>query len=128
VLHLKEFVCISLNLLPDLMTLSSAIEKGPQYKHVQCSLKKSDALRCLFFHRRHPTLNLQMMVDTRLSIVKAVVAAVQAYAKINATGAWIDRTETTSMNDLFERMSNQELDEYAKTGAMPEWFKVGVAE
>jgi hypothetical protein len=71
-----------------------------------------------------------MMVDTRLSIVKAVVAAVQAYAKINVTGAWIDRTETTSMNDLFERMSNQELDEYATTGAMPEWFKprVGVAE
>jgi hypothetical protein len=35
----------------------------------------------------------------------AVVAAVQAYAKINAAGEWIDRTETTSMNDLFERMS-----------------------
>jgi hypothetical protein len=35
----------------------------------------------------------------------AVVAAVQAYAKINAADEWIDRSETTSMNALFERMS-----------------------
>ena len=53
----------------------------------------------------------------------AVVAAIQAYAKINAAGEWIDRTETTSMNDLFERMSNQELESYAQTGALPEWFR-----
>lgn len=53
----------------------------------------------------------------------AVVAAVQAYSKINAAGEWIDRTETTSMNDLFDRMSNQELENYAQTGALPEWFK-----
>ena len=46
----------------------------------------------------------------------AVVAAVQAYAKINAAGEWIDRTETTSMNDLFDRMSTQELEAYEQTG------------
>jgi hypothetical protein len=56
----------------------------------------------------------------------AVVAAVQAYAKINVAGEWIDRTETTSMNDLFERMSTQELEAYARTGALPEWFKATV--
>jgi hypothetical protein len=53
----------------------------------------------------------------------AVVAAVQAYAKINAAGEWIDRTETTSMNDLFERMSTQELEVYAQTGDLPNWFR-----
>ena len=53
----------------------------------------------------------------------AVVAAVQAYAKINAAGEWIDRTETTSMNDLFDRMSTQELEAYAQTGELPGWFK-----
>jgi hypothetical protein len=53
----------------------------------------------------------------------AVVAAVQAYAKINSAGEWIDRTETTSMNDLFDRMSTQELEAYAQTGALPSWFK-----
>jgi hypothetical protein len=56
----------------------------------------------------------------------AVVAAIQAYAKINAAGEWIDRTETTSMNDLFDRMSMQELEAYAQTGALPEWFKARV--
>lgn len=49
----------------------------------------------------------------------AVVAAVQAYAKINAAGEWIDRTETVSLNQLFDRMSNQELEAYAQTGTLP---------
>jgi len=57
----------------------------------------------------------------------AVVAAIQAYAKINAAGEWIDRTETTSMNDLFDRMSTQELEAYAQTGALPGWFKATVS-
>jgi hypothetical protein len=26
------------------------------------------------------------------------------------------------MNDLFDRMSTQELEAYAQTGALPEWF------
>jgi hypothetical protein len=56
----------------------------------------------------------------------AVVAAVQAYAKINAVGEWIDRTETVSMNDLFDRMSTQELEAYAQTGALPDWFRATV--
>ena len=60
----------------------------------------------------------------------AVVAAVQAYAKINAAGEWIDRTETVSLNDLFDRMSTQELEAYAQTGTLPGWFKstVGATE
>lgn len=32
---------------------------------------------------------------------------------IFSAGEWIDRSETTSMNDLFERMSTQELEAYA---------------
>jgi hypothetical protein len=56
----------------------------------------------------------------------AVVAAVHAYAKINAAGDWIDRTEAVSMNDLFDRMSTQELEAYAQTGALPGWFRTTV--
>ena len=60
----------------------------------------------------------------------AVVAAVQAYSKINAAGQWIERTEKVSLNDLFDRMSTQELEAYAQTGTLPEWFKatVGTAD
>jgi hypothetical protein len=53
----------------------------------------------------------------------ALVAAVQAYAKINAQGEWIDRTETVSLNDLFDRMSTEELEAYAQSGELPNWFR-----
>ena len=53
----------------------------------------------------------------------AVVSAIQAYAKINAAGEWIERTETVSLNQLFERMSATELEEYAQTGTLPAWFR-----
>ena len=49
----------------------------------------------------------------------AIVAAVQAYSKINAAGQWIDRSEQLSLNDLFERMTTQELEEYAQHGRLP---------
>ena len=57
----------------------------------------------------------------------AVVAAIQAYSKINSAGEWIDKTETVSMNDLFDRMSTQELEAYAQRGVLPEWFKSTVS-
>ena len=53
----------------------------------------------------------------------AVVSAVQAYSKINAAGQWIDRTEQVSLNDLFDKMSTQELEEYAQHGTLPKWFE-----
>jgi hypothetical protein len=59
----------------------------------------------------------------------AVVAAVQARAKINAQGQWIDRSEHVNLNELFEHMTNDELEAYAKEGKLPGWFaqSVGVA-
>ena len=53
----------------------------------------------------------------------AVVGAIQAYAKINAAGQWIERSEQVNLNDLFERMTNQELEEYAQHGTLPGWFQ-----
>ena len=60
----------------------------------------------------------------------AVVAAVQAYAKINAQGQWIDRTETVNLHELFERMTQEELEAYARDGKLPAWFSqtVGATE
>jgi hypothetical protein len=57
----------------------------------------------------------------------AFVSAVQAYAKINSAGEWIDRSETVSMNDLFDRMSIPELETYARTGDVPDWFDVTIS-
>ena len=56
----------------------------------------------------------------------AVVAAVQAYSKINAKGQWVDRSEHVYLNDLFERMTLQEMEAYARDGSLPTWFSDAV--
>jgi hypothetical protein len=57
----------------------------------------------------------------------AVVSAVVAFAKINSQGVLIERHETVDVNALFQKMSREELDAYAQTGALPEWFKSATA-
>jgi hypothetical protein len=52
----------------------------------------------------------------------AVVAAIQAYSKINAQGQWVERSEHINLNELFERMSVEEKEAYAREGNLPEWF------
>jgi hypothetical protein len=52
-----------------------------------------------------------------------LVAAVTAYARINSRGELIERTQTVNLNQLFNRMTKAELDNYAKTGALPDWFE-----
>jgi hypothetical protein len=53
----------------------------------------------------------------------AVVSAIHAYAKINANGEWVDRVEHVDLKAVFDRMSREELDLYAKEGTMPAWTK-----
>jgi len=57
----------------------------------------------------------------------AVVGAVQAYAKINAQGQWIERTQNLNLNEMFERMSSSELEAYAREGTLPGWFQQTVS-
>lgn len=52
----------------------------------------------------------------------AVVQAIVALAKINSQGQLIERDERVSMDDLFARMSHEELEAYAKDGKLPPWF------
>jgi hypothetical protein len=52
----------------------------------------------------------------------AVVSAIQAFAKINAQGQWIDRSDRVNLNEMFERMSRDELEAYAQDGELPSWF------
>jgi len=56
----------------------------------------------------------------------AVVSAVTAYAKINASGLWVERTEQVSLNQLFDRMTREEMEAYAKDGQLPLWFERAV--
>jgi len=70
VLHLQEFIRGPLDVLANLVTVSRSIEKRPQDKHVERSLQEPDPLLRLFLNRRHSALDLAMMVDIRLSVVK----------------------------------------------------------
>ena len=51
-----------------------------------------------------------------------MVAAVQAYSKINAQGQWIERSESVNLHALFDRMTTAELEAYAQDGRLPQWF------
>jgi hypothetical protein len=53
---------------------------------------------------------------------QAVVSAVSAYVRINSAGQWVERTESVNLNQLFERMTRQELETYAREGVLPDWF------
>jgi len=56
----------------------------------------------------------------------AIVAAAVALAKINADGRYVERRELLNLTPIFERLSAQELEEYASTGALPPWAQVEV--
>lgn len=57
----------------------------------------------------------------------AVVSAVTTYARINAQGQLVERTESVNLNNLFDKMSAAELDSYAREGKLPIWFTDKVA-
>jgi hypothetical protein len=59
VLHLQEFVCGSLNMLADLMSVGGAMEKGSQDEHVERTLQKAISGLILFCHGRRSTLNVR---------------------------------------------------------------------
>ena len=63
--------------------------------------------------------------DTAVS-AGAIVQAVTTLARLNSQGQLIERDERINMNDLFARMSIEELEAYAKDGKLPPWFKLAV--
>jgi hypothetical protein len=79
--------------------------------------------------QRHVRAALEQIIEKAGEVdvtSAAVVAAVQAYSKINATGQWVDRSEHLNLNELFDRMTLQELEAYAKDGSRPDWFRLTV--
>jgi hypothetical protein len=54
----------------------------------------------------------------------AVVAAVQAYSKINTAGQCVDRSEHVDLNALFEKMTAQEMEAYAQNGTLRRAFRL----
>jgi hypothetical protein len=57
----------------------------------------------------------------------AIVAAVGMYAKISSGGRWVEPKKSIDVNAMFERMTDIELENYAKEGTLPEWFRIALA-
>jgi hypothetical protein len=94
-------------------------DRSSVYRHAQ-------ALGLTEKRRRNIRAALERIIEKAGEVdvtASAVVAAIQAYSKINAAGQWIDRSEQVSLNDLFERMTTQEIEAYAQDGTLPSWFQ-----
>ena len=52
----------------------------------------------------------------------AIVQAVATLARINTQGQLVEPRNRVTMHDVFDRMSPQELEIYAKDGTFPDWF------
>jgi hypothetical protein len=91
------------------------------------------ALGLMEKRRRNVRAALERMIEKSGDVdmnASAAVAAIQAYAKINAQGQWIERKETVNVTELFEKMSREELLAYAERGELPLWYTkmVGATE
>ncbi len=110
----------------DFVTWASSTRIAKEYRLARTSIYRHAHATGLFLRRQTNVRTALEKIIERASEVKAnaaaVVSAIQAYAKINAQGQWIERRETVNLNELFDRMSREELEAYARDGALPGWF------
>ena len=103
---------------PDKMAEAFGISRDSIYRHARaCDLLEP--------RRRNVRFALERIIERAGEVevnANAIVAAVSTYAKLNAHGQWIDRRETIDLNDMFARMTSDEMDRYATKGELPEWF------
>jgi hypothetical protein len=91
------------------------------------------ALGLMEKRRRNVRAALESIIEKAANVevtAAAVVQAIATYARINANGLLIERKETVNLNELFERMSREELLAYAERGVLPSWYTkmVGATE
>jgi hypothetical protein len=98
------------------------VSRDSVYRHAH-------ALGLMEKRRRNVRAALERIIEKAGEVeasATAVVSAVSAYAKINACGQWVERSEHVNLNELFERMSREEMEAYAKDGMLPPWFEQAV--
>ncbi len=109
---------------------ASAITKQYKLRNRASVYRHAHALRLFPKRQRNVRAALERIIERAGEVevnAAAVVSAVSTYARLNSRGELIERTEAVNLNSLFERMSAQELDLYAKDGVLPDWFKHSVA-
>jgi len=96
------------------------------YKLSRDSIYRHARATGLFARRQKNVRQALEKIIEQASEVKAnansIVAAVTAYARINAMGQWVERRETLNLKEMFDRMTRDELEAYARDGNLPRWF------
>ena len=103
----------------------AAIAKAYGLRNRASVYRHAHALGLFAKRQRNVRAALEKIIECASEVevnAAAVVSAVSAYARINAAGQWVERSERIDLNQLFDRMSAVELDEYAREGKLPEWF------
>ncbi len=104
---------------PVLIAKKYGVSRDSVYRHAH-------ALLLLDKRRRNLHSALERIIERAGDVevsATAVVSAVTAYAKINASGQWVERSEHINLNELFDRMTRDEMEAYAKEGTLPAWFE-----
>jgi hypothetical protein len=99
-----------------------SVSRDSVYRH-------ANAFGLMEKRRRNVRIALERIIEKAGDVevnAAAVVSAISAYARINSRGEWVERNETVNLNALFERMSEEEMDRYAKNGTLPAWFEATV--
>jgi hypothetical protein len=111
----------------DFVAWKSPVDVGALYKIPTSSVyRHAHALGLFSLRNRNIRAALGQIIEKvgRVHVnAQAVVAAVAVLAKLNSAGQWVDRSERVSLNSLFDRMSQRELEEYARDGTLPQWFE-----
>ena len=103
---------------PDKIAETFGICRDSIYRHAR-------AFDLLEPRRRNVRFALERIIERAGDVevnASAVVSAIATYSKLNANGQWIDRRETIDLNDMFAKMTEDEMRRYASSGALPEWF------
>ena len=104
---------------PDRIGKCYGVSRDAVYRHAH-------ALGLMEKRRRNLRSALERIIEKAGEVevsASAVVGAVAAYAKINAAGQWVERIERVNLNELFERMTPDEMEAYAADGTLPAWFQ-----
>jgi hypothetical protein len=107
---------------PSKIATEYSVSRDSVYRH-------ANAFGLMEKRRRNVRIALERIIENAGDVevnAAAVVSAISAYARINSRGEWVERHETVNLNALFERMSEDEMDRYAKDGTLPDWFETTV--
>jgi hypothetical protein len=97
-------------------------DKQTVYRHAR-------ALGLIERRERNVKFALAKIIEHASTVIPNSAAIVQAcatLAKITNDGRFVNRTETLNLAPIFARMDSDELESYAKSGALPSWAEEAV--